>query len=99
MFFYEDLNLKGLTKRNAPHQDRQGNYLPNGQSAKSELNKSWLDVQKGQFFSIFGYIAGKDFGVSAQSNAGAVVMEKNPAYTSQILCYRFAINSSATLVA
>lgn len=79
VFFHETLNLKGLTKRNAPKQDQEGNYLPNGQSAKSGLNKSWLDAAFGQFFSILGYIAGK---------AGAVVIEKNPAYTSQILSYR-----------
>ncbi len=79
MFFCEDLNLKGLTKRNAPKQDDDGKYLPNGQSAKSGLNKSWLDAAFGQFFSTLSYIAAK---------AGAVVVEKNPAYTSQILCYR-----------
>jgi len=79
VFFHEDLNLAGLTKRNAPKQDEEGKHLPNGQSAKSGLNKSWLDAAFGQFFSTLGYIAGK---------AGAVVIEKNPAYTSQILCYR-----------
>jgi putative transposase len=79
VFFHEDLNLKGLTKRNAPKQDEQGRFLPNGQSAKSGLNKSWLDAAFGQFFSILGYIAEK---------AGAVVIEKNPAYTSQLLSYR-----------
>ncbi|MEQ8384851.1 MAG: transposase [Coleofasciculus sp. A1-SPW-01] len=79
VFFCEDLNLKGLTKRNAPKQDDDGKYLPNGQSAKSGLNKSWLDAAFGQFFSTLSYIAEK---------AGAVVVEKNPAYTSQILCYR-----------
>jgi putative transposase len=79
VFFHEELNLKGLTKRNAPKQDEQGTYLPNGQSAKSGLNKSWLDAAFGQFFSILSYIAGK---------AGAVVIEKNPAYTSQLLSYR-----------
>ncbi len=79
VFFHESLNLKGLTKRNAPKQDEQGNYLPNGQSAKSGLNQSWLDAAFGQFFSTLGYIAGK---------AGAYTIEKNPAYTSQILSYR-----------
>ncbi len=79
VFFHESLNLKGLTKRNAPKQDCLGNYLPNGQSAKAGLNKSWLDAAFGQFFSTLGYIAGK---------AGAVVIEKNPAYTSQLLSYR-----------
>jgi putative transposase len=79
VFFYEDLNLKGLTKRNAPKQDETGKYLPNGQSAKSGLNKSWLDAAFGQFFDILSYIAEK---------AGAKVAAKNPAYTSQILSYR-----------
>ena len=79
VFFYEDLNLKGLTKRNAPKQDETGKYLPNGQSAKSGLNKSWLDAAFGQFFDILSYIAEK---------AGAKVVAKNPAYTSQILSYR-----------
>jgi len=73
VFFYEALNLSGLTKRNAVKQDEKGNYLPNKQSAKSGLNKSWLDAAFGQFFSTLGYIAEK---------AGAVAVEKNPAYTS-----------------
>ena len=79
VFFHEDLNLKGLTKRNAPKQDETGAYLPNGQSAKSGLNLSWNDAAFGQFFQILSHIAGK---------AGAVVMAKNPAYTSQLLSYR-----------
>ena len=52
VFFYEKLNLKGLTRRNNPKQDEQGNYVPNGQSAKSGLNKSWSDAAFAQFFSI-----------------------------------------------
>jgi len=79
VFFHEDLNLKGLTKRNAPKQDETGAYLPNGQSAKSGLNLSWADAAFGQFFQILGHIAGK---------AGAVAIAKNPAYTSQLLAYR-----------
>jgi putative transposase len=79
VFFHEDLNLKGLTKRAAPKQDEMGAYLPNGQAAKSGLNLSWADAAFGQFFSILGHIAGK---------AGAVVIGKNPAYTSQVLAYR-----------
>ncbi|NJK69800.1 MAG: transposase [Microcoleus sp. CSU_2_2] len=77
-FFYEDLNLKGLTKRNKVKDD-DGTYLPNGQSAKSGLNKSWLDAAFGQFFKTLDYIAAK---------AGAVVISKKPAYTSMVLCYR-----------
>lgn len=79
VFFYEALNLKGLSKRYKVLQDDLGHYLPNGQSAKSGLNKSWNDAAFGQFFSILEYIAGK---------AGAVVIGVNPAYTSQILAYR-----------
>lgn len=79
VFFYEQLNLQGLTKRNKPKQDEARKFLPNKQSAKSGLNKSWLDAGFGQFFSILEYIAAK---------AGAVAIEVNPAYTSQLLAYR-----------
>jgi len=79
VFFHEDLNLKGLSRRNAPKQDETGAFLTNGQSAKSGLNLSWADAAFGQFFQILGHIAGK---------AGAAVIAKNPAYTSQLLAYR-----------
>ena len=79
IFFYEKLNLKGLTKRNKPKQDENGKYLPNGQSSKSGLNKSWNDAAFAQFFSILSYIAEK---------AGAKAIEVNPAYTSQLLSYK-----------
>ena len=78
-FFHEDLNLKGLTKRNKVKQDDDGTYLPNGQSSKSGLNKSWRDAAFGQFFKTLDYIAAK---------AGAVVISKHPAYTSMVLSYR-----------
>ena len=77
--YHEKLNLKGLTKRNKAKPDGQGGYLPNGQSTKSGLNKSWNDAAFGQFFSILEYIAGK---------AGAIIVGVNPAYTSQVLSYR-----------
>ncbi|MDJ0800274.1 MAG: transposase [Calothrix sp. MO_167.B12] len=79
VFFVEDLNLKGLSKRNKAKQDENGKYLPNGQAAKSGLNKSWNDAAFGQFFSTLEYIAGK---------AGARVVKVKPAYTSQLLSYR-----------
>jgi putative transposase len=79
VFFHEKLNLQGLSRKNQPVQDDNGKYLPNGQSAKSGLNKSWADAAFGQFFSIFNYIAEK---------AGVAVIDVNPAYTSQLLCYR-----------
>jgi putative transposase len=78
-FFHEDLNLKGLTKRNKVKQDDDGTYLPNGQASKSGLNKSWLDAAFGQFFKTLEYIAAK---------AGSIVISQRPAYTSMILSYR-----------
>ncbi|NMG07578.1 helix-turn-helix domain-containing protein [Brasilonema sp. UFV-L1] len=86
-FFHEKLNLQSLSKRNAPKQDENGLFLPNGQSAKSGLNKSWMDAAFAQFFEILGHIAGK---------AGAVVVPQNPAYSSQVLCYRNEIVFSDT---
>lgn len=79
VFFHEDLNLKGLTKRNKAKQDEAGTFLPNGQSAKSGLNKSWSDAAFGNFFKTLDYIAAK---------AGAVVIPQKPAYSSMVLCYR-----------
>jgi putative transposase len=57
VFFLEDLNLKGLTKRNKPKQDKDGKYLPNNQAQKSGLNKSFLDAGFGQFGDILSYSA------------------------------------------
>lgn len=79
VFFLEDLELKNLTKRNKAKQDDTGKFIPNGQSASSGLNKSWLDAAFGQAFKILEYIAAK---------AGARVVAVNPAYTSQYLAYR-----------
>jgi putative transposase len=93
-FFHEDLNLKGLTKRNKVKQDDEGNYLPNGQSAKSGLNKSWLDAAFGQFFKTLEYIAkplrcgGSPRCSKWREKAGSVVVPQKPAYTSMVLCYR-----------
>jgi len=78
-FFHEDLNLKGLTKRNKAKQADDGTFLPNGQAAKSGLNKSWSDAAFGNFFKTLEYIAAK---------AGSVVIAKQPAYTSMVLSYR-----------
>ena len=66
-------------QRTKPKQNERGKYLPNGQSAKSGLNKSWADAGFGQFFNLLDYIAGK---------AGAVAIPVNPAYTSQLLAYK-----------
>ena len=79
VFFHEKLNLSGLSRRNKAKQDSNGKYLPNGQSAKSGLNKSWADAAFGQFFNILKFKAEK---------AGARVLPVNPQYTSQLLPYK-----------
>ena len=79
VFFHEKLNLAGLSRRNKTKQDADGSYLPNGQSAKSGLNKSWADAAFGQFFNILKFKAEK---------AGALVIPVNPQYTSQLLAYK-----------
>lgn len=79
VFVHEKLNLQGLSTRNKAKQDEYGNYLPNGQRAKSGLNKSWKDAAFGNFFNTLQYIAEK---------AGCKVIAVNPAYTSQMLSYR-----------
>ncbi|MEG4851844.1 transposase [Microcoleus sp. B5-D4] len=58
----EDLSIRNLTRRAQPKTDiENGNwvYLPNGQSAKSGLNKSMLDAAHGQFATVLKYVAGK----------------------------------------
>ncbi len=79
VFVYEDLKLRALSKRNKAKQDEDGKFLPNGQAAKSGLNKSWADAAFGQFFTILEYIAAK---------AGSRTIAVNAAYTSQLLAYR-----------
>lgn len=79
VFFHEKLNLAGLSRRNKAKQDDSGKYLPNGQSAKSGLNKSWADAAFGQFFNILKFKAEK---------AGALVIPVNPQYTSQLLPHK-----------
>ncbi len=79
VFFHEKLNLSGLSRRNKAKQDDNGKYLPNGQTAKSGLNKSWADAAFGQFFEILAFKAEK---------AGARVIAVNPQYTSILLSYK-----------
>ena len=79
VFYHEKLNLAGLSKRNKPKQDKTGKYLPNENSRKSGLNKSWQDAAFASFFKILKYIGEK---------TGASVVAVNPAYTSMILPYK-----------
>ena len=55
IIYLEDLNIKGMMKRCKPKQDEKGNYIPNGQAAKSGLNKSIGDVAWGKFLTTLEY--------------------------------------------
>jgi putative transposase len=57
IIYLEDLNIKGMSHRCKVKQDENGKYLPNGQSAKSGLNKSILDASWGSFIDILEYKA------------------------------------------
>jgi putative transposase len=73
----EDLSIKNLTRGVKPKSDiENGNliYLPNGQAAKSGLNKSMLDAAHGQFVTVLKYVAWK---------LGKTVLFVDPKGTSQ----------------
>ena len=73
---FEDIAPANLSKRVKPKQDEEGNYLPNGASAKSGLNKSILDTGWSTFIAFCEYKA---------ANAGTVqVVKVDPKYTSQV---------------
>ena len=72
--FVEDLNVKNMSRRAKPKQDETGQFLPNGQAAKSGLNKSIADAGWSQFIKILTFKAEK---------AGKKVVKVNPYGTSQ----------------
>ena len=75
VIFVENLKVSNMARRNKPKQDEHGNFLPNGQSAKSGLNKSFADAGIAGFLNeILPYKAGR---------AGRLVVKVNPAGTSQ----------------
>jgi len=53
----EDLAIKNLSKRYKPKQGEDGKYLPNGQAAKSGLNRRISDVGWGMFVDMLTYKA------------------------------------------
>ncbi len=75
VIFVEDLALKNMSKRCKPKQDENGNYIANGQSRKSGLNKSITDAGWTQFIDILSFKA---------ESAGGKVVKVNPKNTSQV---------------
>lgn len=75
----EALPTKNMTRRSKPKPDPEtpGSWLPNGQAAKTGLNKSILDTGWGIFLNLLHAKA---------ESAGRVVVEVPAAYTSQT-CY------------
>ncbi|MEX5711449.1 transposase [Parafrankia sp. FMc6] len=72
----EALRVGNMTRRAAPRPDpdRPGVFLPNGQGAKSGLNRSVLDAGWGVFLDVLRAKA---------ESAGRVVVEVEPAHTSR----------------
>ncbi|MCK9902046.1 transposase [Parafrankia colletiae] len=72
----EALNVGGMTRRARarPDPDAPGAFLPNGQRAKSGLNRNILDAGWGVFLNVLHAKA---------ESAGRVVVEVNPANTSR----------------
>lgn len=70
----EDLKLKGLSRRCKAKPNDEGGYDPNGQAAKSGLNKSLLDAAHGQFVKVLEWVAFK---------TGKTLKKINPRGTSQ----------------
>jgi putative transposase len=90
----EDLNIKGMVRRATPKPDpdQPGAFLPNGQAAKSGLNKSILDAGWGVFLAALHAKA---------ERAGRVVVEVNARHTSQrcALCGHVAKENRPTQAA
>lgn len=74
VIFVENLKVKNLSKRAKPKQDETGKFLPNGQAAKSGLNKSIADAGWASFLDILSFKAEK---------AGQKVVKVDPYGTSQ----------------
>jgi putative transposase len=72
--FVEGLKVKNMSKRAKPKPDGTGKFLPNGQTAKSGLNKSIADAGWSQFVDILTFKAEK---------AGQRVIKVDPKGTSQ----------------
>jgi putative transposase len=71
---HENLQVANMTRRPKPRPAGDGSFEPNGAAGKSGLNKSILDAGWGVFLGVLRAKA---------ESAGRVVVEVNPAFTSQ----------------
>ena len=69
----EDLKIRNMKRRNKPKKV-DGNFVPNGQSASSGMNKSWSDNGVAKFLEILSQVAQK---------YGTRIVKVNPKGTSQ----------------
>ncbi|NES77273.1 MULTISPECIES: zinc ribbon domain-containing protein [Okeania] len=74
VIFLEDLLTANLLRRCKAKLGSNGQFLPNGQSAKSGLNKSLQDAAFGQFVQVLEYVAWK---------LGKRIIKVDPKGTSQ----------------
>ena len=74
VIFIEDLLLANLVRRCKAKLGHNGQFLPNGQSAKSGLNKSLQDAAFGQFIQVLEYVGWK---------LGKRIIKVDPKGTSQ----------------
>jgi putative transposase len=74
VIFIEDLKVSNMRRKNKPKKDDEGNYVANGQAAKSGMNKSFTDVALYQFTEILQQVATK---------LGKLIIKVNPKGTSQ----------------
>lgn len=72
--FVENLKVKNMSRRCKPKQDETGKFLPNGQAAKSGLNKSIADAGWAGFLDTLAFKAEK---------VGQQVVKVDPYGTSQ----------------
>nr|WP_318729559.1 zinc ribbon domain-containing protein [Roseofilum sp. Guam] len=71
----EDLKIANLSRKNKPKKAEDETYLPNGQSAKSGLNKSFADAGISRFLD--------NILLHSAAKAGRKVVKVNPSGTSQ----------------
>ncbi|NEQ75709.1 MAG: transposase [Okeania sp. SIO2C9] len=87
MIFLEDLQVASLVRRCKAKLGDNGQLLPNGQSAKSGLNKSLQDAAFGQFIQVLEYVAWK---------LGKSIVKVDPKGTSQH-CWKYLNKVSKSL--